>query len=175
MTFSEIKDILEALSYVATIIGIPVAIFVFLYAKRTDRLAQEIQTYMYANEKYVEYLKLCLEHPDLDAFDVLAAEPEVVATGLDIKKLTLFTILITMLETWYLLYRHHRTAVRRSQWEGWDEYMVMWARRPDFRQAWPALGPQFDSDFYTLMEDLIQNTKPLSTTQLKTPPKRESN
>jgi hypothetical protein len=162
MNFAESKDLLEALSYVATIIGIPVAIFVFLYEKRKDRLAQEVDSYLRANEKYVQYLSLCLEHPGLECFDLLPLEPQVKATGLDIKKLTLFTILISVLETGYLLYRRHKGTIRQSQWPGWRAYMEMWASRSDFRRAWPTLGPQFDSDFYALMNQLIRETKPLN-------------
>ncbi len=162
MTFTELKDLLEAASYAATVIGIPVAILVFLYEKRKDRATQEMETYLNANEKYIQYLTLCLEHPDLDCFDLSALEPLVVATGLDIKKLTLFTILISMLETGYLLYRRHKSVIRRSQWQGWHDSMIMWASRPDFRRAWPALGPQFDSDFNALLEQFVRDTKPLS-------------
>jgi len=161
MTFANIKDLLEAASYAATIIGIPVVILVFLYEKKKDRAAQEIETYLSANDKYVHYLALCLEHPDLDCFDLSLLEPDVVATGLDIRKLTLFTILISTLETGFVLYRWHHTAIRRSQWQGWQEYMAMWASRPDFRQAWPALGPQFDLDFRKAMNLLIRDAKPM--------------
>lgn len=162
MTFAEAKDILEAASYATTIIGIPIAILVFLYGKRKDRSAQEVDTYLHANEKYIQYLILCLEHPDLDCFDLSVLEPQVKATDLDIKRLTLLTILISMLETGYLLYRRHKTTIRRSQWQGWHDYMVMWASRPDFRRAWPALGPQFDSDFYVFMDQLLRDTRPLN-------------
>ena len=161
MTFAELKDLLEAASYVATIIGIPVALLIFLYEKQKQRLAREMETYLLSNQRYTEYLSLCLEHPELDCFDLSVQEPDVAATGLDIKKLTLFTILIATLESGFLLYRrHNQIAIRRNQWRGWYDYMAMWARRPDFRLAWPALGPQFDADFCALMQELIKGTKP---------------
>ena len=169
MTFAEIKDLLEAVSYAATVIGIPVAILVFIYEKRKDRLAQETETYLHANEKYLQYLALCLDHPEFDCFDLSPSDPDVLATGLDIRKLTLFEILISMLETGFLLYRRHSSAIRKSQWQGWHDYMLMWAARTDFRKAWPALGSQFDAEFFEFMNRLIQNTK--STEEQREPNK----
>ena len=160
MTFAEFKDVLEAASYVATIIGIPVATLIFLNEKRKERSAREVETYVYSNEKYIEFLKLCLEHSDLDCFDCSSRDPDVVATGLDVKKLALLTILISTLETGFLLYRRHNTAIKTAQWKGWHEYMTMWAHRPDFRAAWPVLGPQFDADFTAFMQELLSATKP---------------
>lgn len=158
----ELKDWLEALSYLATLIGIPIAILVFLYEKRKDRLLAEAETYLHANDKYIQYLTLCLEHPQLDAFDLSIDEPNVARTGIEIQKLTLFTILISTLETGFLLYqRHKQSPVRLAQWKGWQDYMVMWASREDFRRAWPALGPQFDADFYRFMSQLIHDTPEL--------------
>ena len=115
MTFAEFKDVLDAASYVATIIGIPVATLIFLNEKRKERSAREVETYVYSNEKYIEFLKLCLEHSDLDCFDCSSRDPE---------------------------------------------YMTMWAHRPDFRAAWPVLGPQFDADFTAFMQELLSATKP---------------
>jgi len=159
MTFTELKDYLEAAFYATTIIGIPVSIFVFLSEKRKERLAREMETYLQANEKYIQYLALCLDHPNLDCFDLAISDKLVHSTGLSIQKLTLFTILISMMEAGFLLYRRHKTAIRRTQWQGWYDYMVMWADRLDFRQAWPVIGPQFDSEFYTLMTRLISESK----------------
>ncbi len=159
MTFIQAKDLLEAAFYASTIIGIPVSILVFLGQKRNERSARELETYLNANAKYMEYLTLCLQYPDLDCFDVSISEPEVKASGLEMRKLILFTILISLLETGYLLYRRHKASVRRTQWQGWHEYMAMWASRTDFRRAWPVLGLQFDSDFVREMNQLLLDAK----------------
>jgi hypothetical protein len=158
MITTELKDILEALSYVATIIGIPVAIAVFLSEKRKDRLQQERETYVEANGRYIDYLTMCLEHPDLDCFEFSKDDPDLQKAEMDVKKVTAFTVLISLLEAGYVLYRDQHTSARSTQWRGWHDYMVSWSQRPDFRRAWPILGPQFDSDFVQHMERIMRET-----------------
>jgi hypothetical protein len=58
MTFAELRGVLEAASFAATIIGIPVATLIFLNEKRKERSAREVETYAYSNEKYIEFLAL---------------------------------------------------------------------------------------------------------------------
>lgn len=159
MIFADLKDILEALAYCATIIGIPVAIAVFIYQKRKDRIAQETDTYLRANDKYVQYLTLCLQHPDLGFCENSMNEPEVARSGFNLAQLNLFTVLVSMLETGFLLYRYQTTAIRETQWRGWHDYIEYWARRSDFRKAWEAIGPQFDNDFQVFTNRLISESK----------------
>ena len=61
---------------------------------RKDRLAQEYATYLQTGEKYIHYLSLCLDDPKLNGFEVLPSDKEACATGLDIQKLALFSVLI---------------------------------------------------------------------------------
>ncbi|MCW5550575.1 MAG: hypothetical protein KIS67_00275 [Verrucomicrobiae bacterium] len=158
MITPELKDTLEALSYFATIIGIPVAIVVFLLEKKKDRLQHERETYIEANGRYIDYLTMCLEHPELDCSEFTKDDPDLEKADMDVKKLTAFTVLISLLETGYVLYRDQHTSARSTQWRGWHDYMVTWSRRPDFRRAWPILGPQFDSDFVQHMEKILRET-----------------
>ena len=118
MFLTEHKDLLEALSYLATIVGIPIAILAFLYEKRKDRLQREIETYTEANQRYIEYLTLCLEHPEFECAEFLPDDKNAAAAGLSVGKLTMFTILISLLEGGYVLYRSHRGAIRKKQWQG---------------------------------------------------------
>ena len=119
MITPEFKSTLEALSYLATIIGIPVAIAVFLLEKRKDRFQQERETYVEANGRYIDYLTMCLEHPDLDCFEFTKDDPDLKEAGMDVKKLTALTILISLLESGYVLYRNQHTSARSTQWRGW--------------------------------------------------------
>ena len=74
--------------------------------------------------------------------------------------MTLFTILMALLESGYVLYRDQHTSARSTQWQGWHDYMVMWAQRADFRKAWSVSGIQFDSEFAQHMEAIIRDVNP---------------
>lgn len=151
----EIKDLLEALSYIATILGIPAAIVVFIYQKKKERRAQELEAHHHANQLYIDYLKHCLENPDLDAFDLRQNDKDVINSGLQYKQLILFTILISMMETAFLRYRHVNSTTQKTQWMGWHTYMLEWAKRSDFNKAWDILGPQFDTEFIKEMDKIV--------------------
>jgi hypothetical protein len=112
-------------------------------------------------EKNVQYLTLCLDHPELEGFELLAGEKEAQETGLDIKKLTLFAVLITLLEMGFLLYQRYGGHLKR-EWQDWHTYSAIWVRREDFRKAWSALGPQFKKNFYNYMDQLIRENAPQS-------------
>ncbi len=63
-----LKDILEMLSYIATILGIPLALLLFWDEKRKERRDREYGTYDALDNKYIEFLQLLLEYPHLDVY-----------------------------------------------------------------------------------------------------------
>lgn len=150
--FAAMIETLEALSHVATILGIPFAILAYVQQKKKDRRQREMETHLEANERYVEYLKLCLDHPEWGGFDIDGTDPEIIELGIDVRKLTLFEVLISVLESAYLLYQTHESEIREAQWKGWVGYMNLWARRDDFRRAWPSLRHNFDRSFVEDMD-----------------------
>lgn len=54
------QDILLLLSTIVSILGIPIAILVFVNEKRKERRDREYGTYHALDEKYLEYLGLCM-------------------------------------------------------------------------------------------------------------------
>jgi hypothetical protein len=146
------KEWLEALASVATFLGIPIAILVFWSERRRERFDRQAQIYLSPNQQYIEYLKLCFEHPELDIYDLVSPGA---TTALDVKREWIaFNILISVMEQAFLLYRGHPDSDNK-QWSGWCDYMRWWLSRPNFRHAWDVeLSSQFDSDFVTYMNSL---------------------
>ena len=56
---------LEALSYLVTIVGLPFAIGVFLFEQREERQNEEESIYQNLSDEYADFLRLVLEHADL--------------------------------------------------------------------------------------------------------------
>ena len=147
-----IKDWLEAGALLATLLGIPIAIVVFWFERRRERLTREEDVYLRPNLQYIEYLKLCLEYPELDIYDLVTpTEP----TPLNKKREWIaFTILASVMEQAFLLYRNHPKQDNK-QWKGWCDYMRWWMARPNFREAWHKnLSDQFDTDFIEFVNTL---------------------
>jgi len=145
-----LKDELEALSYLATIVGIVIALVVFWSEKRKATKARETEAYFQTNDRQIQYLILCLEHMDADAFD-----PDTKATGVETKRLIMFSILLNTFETAFLSLRTASSSVRQRQWQGWENYMRMWANQADFVKTWRAIGPDFEENFQAYVNGLM--------------------
>ena len=147
-----IQSWLDALAAIATFLGIPVAILVFWFERRRQNIERQQLVYLAPNQQYIEYLKLCFEHPDLDIYDLVSPGAR---TPRDVKREWIaFNILISIMEQAFLLYRNHPDA-ENKQWAGWQDYMRWWRARRNFRQAWEVgLSSQFDADFVAFMNGL---------------------
>ncbi|MEP7009365.1 MAG: hypothetical protein ABJC13_03500 [Acidobacteriota bacterium] len=149
---SALKDWLDALASAATFLGIPIAILVFWFEQRRERFERQAQIYLSPNNQYIEYLKLCFEHPELDIYDLVSPGA---STPRDVKREWIaFNILVSVMEQAFLLYRGHPDPANK-QWTGWCDYMRWWLSRSNFRRAWDLeLSSQFDSDFIQFMNSL---------------------
>jgi hypothetical protein len=153
-----VLDILQILSYLASIIGIPAAILVFWDEKRKERKEREYRTYNSIDEKYFVYLQLCIQNPELDLF-YLPLEKKVRLTAEQkIKQAALFEVLVAMMERAYLLYSDQTTRVKKVQWAGWDNYIRIWSKRKNFRRIWKLVGKDFDENFYNYMNSVLDDT-----------------
>ncbi|GJM40704.1 MAG: hypothetical protein DHS20C20_09860 [Ardenticatenaceae bacterium] len=162
-TLETIRLIFEILANMATLLGVPIAIWLFAHEKRRERLDREYGTYDALDEKYLDYLKLCLEYPDLDVYDYTKSEIDQFLSKenqkIEKNELILFTILISIFERSFLMYKDQSTSLKKEQWAGWDEYMRDYAARGNFRLAWKILGTQFDTNFLQHMNQIMLETK----------------
>jgi hypothetical protein len=137
----------EALSYVVTIVGLPMAILVFMYEQRRQRQNEEEEIYQRLSDEYTEFLKLVLANPDLQLLRKQANAAPLTEEQKE-RKFAIFNILISLFERAYLLV-YEETMDRQSQrmWQSWEDYMREWCERRDFREALPELLTGEDEDF----------------------------
>jgi hypothetical protein len=143
----------EMLSYVVTVIGLPVAIFAFLYEKKKERQAAEDEVHQLLSDNYQDFLKTALEHPDLQLF---SAEETAELTPEQRERMRIiFGVLISIFERAYVLMYERRMSREQSRrWTAWEDYMREWTRRDDFRKLLPELLAGEDADFRKYLEDL---------------------
>ncbi len=137
----------EALSYVVTIIGLPLAILVFMYEQRRQRQNEEEEIYQRLSDEYTEFLKLVLANPDLQLLRKNAHAAPLTEEQKE-RKFAIFNILISLFERAYLLvYEEHMDRQSQRMWQSWEDYMREWSARQDFREALPELLQGEDEDF----------------------------
>ena len=143
----------ELMSYVVTVIGLPLAICVFVLERRKERENDEEEVYQMLSEKYQDFLMVALDNPDLRLFSAEATT----ALGSEQKerKLIIFAMLISLFERAYLLlYEEKMTPQQVRRWNSWKNYMLEWCGRSDFRSGLPDLLGGEDPDFVRYFEQL---------------------
>jgi len=138
----------EGASYVITVIGLPLAICVFLYEQRRERQGEEEELYQYLSEEYAEFQKLALENADLQ-ISFGSDDPELALTGEQLeRKRILYDILISLLERAYILVYEDKMDKQTARlWASWEDYIRHWTRRRDFRASLPQMLEGEDAEF----------------------------
>ncbi len=146
----------EALSYIVTVFGLPLAILVFLYEQRRERRNEQEEIYQRLSDEYTGFLKLVLVNPDLQLLRKGAPDQPLTDEQQE-RKLAIFNILISLFERAYLLVFEEKMD-RQTQrlWRSWEDYMREWCRRKDFRKALPELLEGEDEDFQTHIQKVAE-------------------
>ena len=141
----------ELLSYVVTVIGLPLAIFVFLYEQRKERENEDEEVYQLVSDNYQDFLRIALDNPDLRLFST-----DVVHDLSDEQKerqLIIFTMLVSLFERAYLLvYDEDMSDKQTRRWNSWEDFIIEWCNKPHFHALLPQLLHGEDPSFVRHME-----------------------
>lgn len=150
-------ELWELLSYVVTVFGLPLAIFVFLYERRKELENDEEEVYQLLSDNYQDFLKVALEYSDLRLFS--SDETPSLSEEQKEQMLIIFNMLISLFERAYLLlYEEEMTPTQKRRWFSWDDYMREWCQRADFRLRLDTLLQGEDPDFVTYMRRIAAET-----------------
>ena len=139
-------EVWELLSYVVTVVGLPLAIVVFLYEQRKERENEEEAVYQLLSDNYQEFLKVALSNPDLHLFSSWQARG--LGPEQEERTIIILSMLISLFERAYLLlYEEAMSPKQMRRWRSWEDYMGEWCRRPDFRALLPKLLAGEDPEF----------------------------
>jgi hypothetical protein len=154
-------DTWELLSWVVTVIGLPLAIGVFLYEQRKERDNEEEEVYQLLSDNYQEFLKVALDNADLRLFSGSRTLP--LNDEQTERQLIIFNMLVSLFERAYLLlHEEHMSARQARRWHSWEDYISEWCGRPDFRASLPKLLHGEDPGFVRYIERAaVQAAKPL--------------
>lgn len=148
-------EIWEMLSYIVTVIGLPLAIMVFLFQQHKERENEEEEVYQLLSDNYQDFLKVALENPDLRLF---AAEMTNLNGEQLERQLIIFAMLTSLFERAYLLLYEDNMAPKQSRrWNSWEDYMLEWCQKPNFRDALPKLLRGEDPSFVRYVEEMVSS------------------
>ena len=139
--------VLEALSYIVTILGFPAAIFIFVDEQRRRRANEENELHRNLSEEYYSFLRLVLDNADLLLFRTRHG-PESLTDEQKERRGIIFMILVSLFEKAYIiLFSDDMGRDARRRWLSWEDDMREWCRKEDFRAALPELLEGEDEDF----------------------------
>ena len=143
----------ELMSYVVTVVGLPLAIFVFLFEQRKERENEEEEVYQLLSDNYQDFLKVALANPDLRLFSEGGAS---LNDEQKERQFIIFNMLMSLFERAYLLlYEEDMAPKQVRRWNSWEDYILEWCRRPDFRANLPLLLHGEDPSFVRYVEKLV--------------------
>lgn len=151
----------ELLSYVVTVVGLPLAIFVFLFEQRKERENEDEAVYQLLSDNYQDFLKVALGNPDLRLFSDRG--PEGLSEEQQERLLIIFSMLVSLFERAYLLlYTKNMTRTQARRWHSWEDYIHEWCNKPFFRARLPRLLIGEDPDFVQHVENIakLQGQRP---------------
>jgi hypothetical protein len=153
-------EIWEMMSYVVTVIGLPLAIAVFLFEQQKERENEEEEVYQLLSDNYQDFLKVALENPDLRLFSK-DATPSLSDEQIE-RQLIIFSMLMSLFERAYLLlYEEKMTPKQKRRWNSWEDYIQDWCANEDFCSFLPRLLKGEDPGFVryvTAQAAYVKNT-----------------
>jgi hypothetical protein len=136
----------ETASYVVTVVGLPVAIAIFIADQRKQRRNEEEESWQRLSDAYNDFLQVVIDHPDLrlrTGRGNASLTPEQ-----EERMMVIFTMLIGLFERAYLVaWEPAMTAEQARRWNSWEDWMREWCRRRDFSGRLPELLRGEDPDF----------------------------
>ncbi len=151
--FTLLQDIFEILSLFTVVLGIPLAIWQYYDAKKKEQRDREYGTYDALDQKYTDYCKMCLEHPELDVANYPNDFPVELTPVQRKQQNIMLTMLIALFERAYLMFREQTCEIKRRRWTGWVEYFHDYAARDNFREWWKKWMGGYDLEFMKYFQE----------------------
>lgn len=148
----------EVASYVVTVIGLPLAIAIFLYEQRKERRNEEDEIYQTLSDAYNDFLRVVIDNADLR---LRSQSPVRDLTPEQQERMRLiFDMLISLLERAYITaWSPRMTAEQARRWNSWEDFMREWLQRDDFYYRLPELLRGEDPAFSAYLKRLAEEER----------------
>lgn len=144
-------EIMELLSYIATVVGIPLAILTFVLQEKKERQSEQEEIYDTLMEHYSRIQEKLFEYPELDQHATPLTDAEAAR-----RQAILYEMLVSLFERSFILLYGETDANYQRMWNSWLDYIELWTGRPNFRAALPVLMRGEDTHFVAFMADLTK-------------------
>ncbi|OFX04153.1 MAG: hypothetical protein A3E78_06740 [Alphaproteobacteria bacterium RIFCSPHIGHO2_12_FULL_63_12] len=138
MLSEETMRLWEFLSYLVTVLGLPIAIVTIWRELRAERANEakeleqrEDEIYVQLSQQYSSLLEAALAHPELDALD--GASAQALTPDQKRRQAIYYEMLMALFErAFILLYEDAPSGQGGRRWGSWADFFSYWLKRPDF-------------------------------------------
>lgn len=166
----DVKDVAQIIYYLTLSIAGPLALVQYFKAKERDKRANEYKVYDELNNRFFEYQKIALEYYDLDILDVPNADPSLSFDKKRKQEMVAYTILFSLFERAFLMFRQQAESFQLRQWSGWKHYLDDFIRREAVRSAWHLSKGTYDTEFERFMDEKIADLRVVPPTPVGADP-----
>jgi hypothetical protein len=160
-----IKDVAQIIFYLSLSVSGPLAVYEYLKARKTERLAQEFKVFNELDNRLFEYQKLALLHPDLDILDLPGNTHPSPGDRKHKQELIAHAMLFSLFERAYLMFKHQSALFKDQQWSGWKLFLDDLLHRRSVQAAWELSKHTFDTDFQLFMDGKIRQVAAQGSTE----------
>lgn len=142
-------EFMELLSYIATVVGIPLAVGTFILQEKKERQNEQEEIYDKLMGHYAEIQEKLFEYPELDMHNTPSLDPETQR-----RQYILYEMLVSLFERSFILLEDEKAPEYQRMWNSWVDYIQSWLAKPNFVAALPALMKGEDPDFVAYVAKL---------------------
>lgn len=141
---------------ITLVLSAPYAILLYMYEQHKEREAQNEEMYQNLAEEYAKFANLLIANADLRLRTAPVPDTDLTPDQKERKKI-IFEMLIGLFEQAFILvYEAKMDRQSKRLWTTWEDYILFWCNRPDFRAALPELLPGEDEEFVAYIKKIAQ-------------------
>jgi hypothetical protein len=140
------RDYLEIVSQVISIIGFPYGIWIYWTRQQKQLENDDAEAFQMLSDSYHDFLKVTLDNSDLHLHT--NARLDNPTQDQQERMRIIFTMLIGLFErAWLIAHKPNMTKQEQKRWNSWHDYMQEWSDREDFKLMLPELLMGEDPEF----------------------------
>lgn len=151
-----IEDFWMLMANISVAFSAPYALILFMYEKHKEKDLKNEEMYQKLAEEYAKFSNLLIENADLQ----LLTDPvpdAVLSPDQKERKRCIYELLVALFEQAFILvYEDKMDKQTKRLWMTWEDYMIFWCDRPDFRAALPEMLKGEDPEFADYIRKLAE-------------------
>lgn len=151
-----VADFWSLAANISLALGGPYALALFAYEKNKERKNEDEEMYQKLAEEYAKFSNLLIANSDLQLRTNSVPDDKLTPDQKERKKV-IFDLLVALFEQAFILvYEEKMDKQSQRLWTTWEDYIIFWCNRPDFRASLSELLPGEDPEFIAYIKKVAK-------------------